>query len=129
MVSTCLIVLRYCGDGFDHLRLVPSLQDLAFFKAPRGWPNNSSVQYSWEPLYSSHQQAVRHTVQTFPEPYALKDFAAHLLGLHAPATEPGFGFCQQHLEFPSHLQVLSKLNVAKLQCVIGNWCFQNGMVH
>ena len=35
--------------------------------------------------------------------YALKEFAAHLLGLHAPAAEPGFGFCQQHLEFPSCL--------------------------
>ena len=36
--------------------------------------------------------------------YALKEFAAHLIGLHAPATEPGFGFCQQHqLEFPNSL--------------------------
>ena len=35
--------------------------------------------------------------------YALKEFAAHLLGLHAPVTEPGFGFCQQRLEFPSVL--------------------------
>ena len=33
--------------------------------------------------------------------YALKEFAAHLLGIHAPAMEPGFGFCQKHLEFPS----------------------------
>ena len=32
---------------------------------------------------------------------ALKEFEAHLLGLHAPATELAFGFCQQHLEFPS----------------------------
>ena len=35
--------------------------------------------------------------------YALREFAAHLLGLHALATEPGFGFCQQPLEFPSGL--------------------------
>ena len=30
--------------------------------------------------------------QDFPR--ALKEFATHLLGLHAPATVPGFGFCQ-----------------------------------
>ena len=35
--------------------------------------------------------------------YALKEFAAYLLGLHAPATEPSFGFCQQYQEFPSSL--------------------------
>ena len=35
--------------------------------------------------------------------YALKEFVAHLLDLHAPATEPDFVFCQQHLEFPSSL--------------------------
>ena len=36
--------------------------------------------------------------------YGLKEFAAHLLGLHAPAMEPGFGFCkQQCLELPSGL--------------------------
>ena len=34
---------------------------------------------------------------------ALKEFAARLLGLHAPATEPGYGFCQQLLELPSSL--------------------------
>ena len=35
--------------------------------------------------------------------YALKEFAAHLIGLHAPEKEPGFVFCQQNLEFPSSL--------------------------
>ena len=31
--------------------------------------------------------------------YALKEFAVYLLDLDAPAMEPCFGFCQQHLEF------------------------------
>ena len=35
--------------------------------------------------------------------YAMKEFAAHLLGSHAPETEPSFGFCQQHLELPRSL--------------------------
>ena len=39
----------------------------------------------------------------YQSPYAWKEFAAHLLGLNAPVKEPGFGFCQQHLEFPSSL--------------------------
>ena len=40
---------------------------------------------------------------TFPEPYTMKEFAANRLGLHSPKMEPSFGFCQQHLEFPSGL--------------------------
>ena len=35
--------------------------------------------------------------------YALKEFGAHLLGLHAPAMEPGFGFVSSFLEFLSGL--------------------------
>ena len=35
--------------------------------------------------------------------YTLKEILAHLLGLQALTAEPGFGFCQQHLEFPSGL--------------------------
>ena len=34
---------------------------------------------------------------------ALEKFAAHLLGSHTLPTEPSFGFCQQHLKFPSGL--------------------------
>ena len=33
----------------------------------------------------------------------MKEFAAHLLGLHAPAMERGFGFCQHNLESPRGL--------------------------
>ena len=40
----------------------------------------------------AHSQAVRNIVQTFLELFVLKEFAGHLLGLHAPATEPGFRF-------------------------------------
>ena len=58
--------------------------------------------------------------------YALKEFAAHLLTLNAPATEPGFGFCQQHLEFPCGLpskyypgQMLLNLSV-RMGTVVSN---------
>ena len=46
---------------------------------------------SLENLYggTALQQAVFNIVQSFPEPYALKEFATHLLGLPALATEPG----------------------------------------
>ena len=30
-------------------------------------------------------------------------YSVHLLGLHAPTMEHSFGFCQQHLKFPSGL--------------------------
>ena len=40
--------------------------------------------------------------------WSLKEFAVHLLGSHAPATQPGFGFCQQHLELL--ILVLSRPN-------------------
>ena len=80
----------------------PSLQDIAFFMAPRGGAH-SSGQYSGGRLCSSCQQALQNTVQTFLDPYAYKEFATHLPGTHAPAEEPGFGFCQQHPEFPSSL--------------------------
>ena len=66
-------------------------------QAPFKWP------VLWGPLCSSRQQAVRPQSKLSQSLYALKEFAAHLLGLHAPATEPSFGFCQQHLEFPSGL--------------------------
>ena len=33
----------------------------------------------------------------------LKEFGAHLFGSHGTAMEPGLGFCQHYLEFPSSL--------------------------
>ena len=83
----------------DHLGFAaqPSLLDMVFFMAPHGWAH-SSGQYSGGPHCSSHQQALQNTVQTFLDPYAYEEFAANLLGSHAPAEEPGFGFCKQHLE-------------------------------
>ena len=50
--------------------------------------------------------------------YALKEFAANLLGLHASATEPSFGFCQisfaEGLNHFSRENIHQKSNVKKL---------------
>ena len=51
----------------------------------------------------------------------LNEVAAHLPGWHAHTKEAGFGFCQQHLEFPSSL--LSKYYPGPMQL---NVSFQNG---
>ena len=45
-------------------------------------------------------EAVGNAVQTFLEPIYLEIFSGHRLGLHDPAMESGFDFCQQHLELP-----------------------------
>ena len=42
--------------------------------------------------------------------YTLKEFAAHLLGLHAEVTELGFGFCQQQLVIQAVSHFLTTLN-------------------
>ena len=52
---------------------------------------NSSGQCSGGPLCSDHQQAVRNTVQIFPEPVRLEKICCPSVGLHAPAMEPSFG--------------------------------------
>ena len=50
--------------------------------------------------------------------YALKEFAANLLGLHGSATEPSFGFCQisfaEGLNHFSRENIQQKSNVKKL---------------
>ena len=86
-----------------------SKQDLAIFMAPHG-PAQFKRPVLWRTtLQRSPASCVEHsksTQSTLPQSlYALKEFASHLLGPNAPATEPGFGFCQQHLKFPSSLTI------------------------
>ena len=49
---------------------------------------------------------------TQPKLSTEKEFATRLLVLHAPATEHGFGFCQQHLEYPSTMDSVLALHQA-----------------
>ena len=81
---------------------MPSLQDLAIFMAPQSGPIPvaSTLGDRFAAIASKMSGTQSRLSQSL---YDLKEFVAHLLGLHAPATEPGFGFCQQHLEFPSSL--------------------------
>ena len=78
--------------------------DLQLYLPDRIWP------FSWLHIVGPHSSGQYHfgavankLSGTKSRLYTLKEFAAHLLGLHAPATEPSFGFCQQYLELPSSL--------------------------
>ena len=92
----------------------PSLQDLAIFMAPHSrapfkWPVLWGTTFQWSPASS-----LEHSPD-FPRACTpWKRFAAHLLGLYAPATEPGFGFLSAAPGVPkrSPIQVLSWPNVA-----------------
>ena len=107
--STVKVPCRRRDSNRDHPTQVlsfaaaPSLQDLAIFMAPHGrapfkWPVLWGTTFQWSPASS-----LEHSPD-FPRACTpWKRFAAHLLGWYAPATEPGFGFCQQHQEFPSGL--------------------------
>ena len=65
-----------------------SLQDLAIFMAPHSWAQ-LKWQVLWGPLCSSRQLSGKQS-RLSQSLYALKEFATHLLGLHAHATEPGY---------------------------------------
>ena len=67
------------------------------------WPSHKKQQSKKASLRRSIEIAL-HWIYYSQSLYALKELAAHLLGFCGPATESGFGFCQQHLEFPSGLQ-------------------------
>ena len=82
----------------------------------------SSGQYSRGLLCSSCQQLSKTQSRLSQSLYTLKEYATHLLGLHAPATEPGFGFCQQHLEFPIGLP--SKYYPGPMSFLIFGYCMQ-----
>ena len=68
----------------------PSSQELAIFMAPHGrapfkWPVLRGTPLKWSPAsYLEHSPDLPWACMPW------KSFAAHLLGLHAPATEPGF---------------------------------------
>ena len=66
-VKSLCWILSLCPPNPDLLQIVavPSLQDLAIFKAPQGRGHLSS-KYSGGLLCSSRQLAVLNTVQTFP---------------------------------------------------------------
>ena len=80
---------------------IPSLQDLAIFMASHG-----RAPFKWPVLWGttllqSPASCLEHIPDFSQRLYAIKEFAAHLPGFHAPTTEPCLGFCQQHPEFPS----------------------------
>ena len=97
------------------LNLWSSNPDLLWFAAmPSCIGPHSSGQYSGGPLCSSRHQAVWNKSRLSQSQYGLKEFGSNLLGLHAPATEPGFVFLSAAPGVPkrSPIQVLSKPNFA-----------------
>ena len=69
-----------------------------FFMAPHCWVH-SSGQYSAEPLGSSCNQALRNTVQTFPEPVCPE--RAFRSSVWITMESSFVFFYQQYMEFPS----------------------------
>ena len=79
---------------------ISSLKDLAIFMAPQGQVASSTLGDHFEVVTWKLSGSQSRLSQSL---YALQEFAAHLLGLHAPAKESRFGLCQLHLEFPRGL--------------------------
>ena len=100
---------------------IPSQQDLAIFTAPQGQALFTFQQFPASKVWD--------TVQTFQR-CNLKEFAAHLVGIHAPATEPVFCLCQQHLDSQVVFIPSTFLTQCSLTSVFyGNWFYLHGMVH
>ena len=79
----------------------PSLQGFGHFhgstrSGPFKWPVLRGTTLKWSPAsYLEHSPDLPWVCTPW------KSLPPNLLGLHAPTTELGFGFCQQHQEFPS----------------------------
>ena len=91
---------------------------------------HSSSKFSGGPLCSSHQQAVRNTIQTFPDLVHLERVCRPSAWLTCSCSGAQLWFSSAAPGIPtrSPIQVLSMNNFAELQCSNRNWCFQHGLV-